>query len=462
MKRLLALCLLAPLAGCDLLQEALDSFDTSIEGTIVYAGETPADVMFTLYSVTDNLDAFDVEYCYDLDGEVVYADCYGRVKLRQLANALDIPEVDLKDNGNFTLSGISPDLGYILLAEGSDENMVCTTSIAGFDQDSKVVTQGSALTLSLEGGLDAFQVNGKMRIYCEAIPTEPIAPAPDVVVLPELPEPDVEEEVIDEEGDIAEPVESAWASFTATDKLGDTVYADASKAGAEADVECGDAFPAVITVRGTVADPTVTSAFIRIQMGTGDKAVYTTMETSIRDGEVSQPISLSGGYAVVQLDSTDKLDGFGESNPISFCSPDDPPAQELLVLTSWDSDDTDIDLHIMSDAGDEVAYYALEQDWGNLDIDDTDGFGPETFSSKPDASGNSYRVAINYYSDHGNGPTAVKVRAVYYDASTGEVCDVTAENIMAANDWWGPATFGPGLDCPGGNSDTTGTSTGTK
>jgi hypothetical protein len=451
---------LAPLGGCDLLEEALDSFDTSISGTIVYDGETPADVEFTIYSVTDNLDAFDIEYCYDLEGEVVYADCYGRVKLRQLANALEIGEVDLKDNGNFTLSGITPDLGYILLAEGSDENMVCTTSIAGFDQDSKVVTQSSALTLSLEGGLDAFQVNGKMRVYCEAIPTEPEAPALDVVALPELPEPDVEEEVIDEEGDIAEPVEPAWDSFTATDKLGETVYADATDMGAEADVVCGDEFPAVVTLRGMVADPEATEAFIRIQMGAGDKAVYTTMETRIRDGEVVQPISLSGGYAVVQLDSTAKLDGFGESNPITFCSPEDLPAQELLVLTSWDSDDTDIDLHIMSDAGDEVAYYSLEQDWGNLDIDDTDGYGPETFSSKPEASGNKYRVAINYYSDHGNGPTAVKVRAVYYDASTGEVCDVTAENIMEAYDWWGPATFGPGMPCPvGDGGETTGTGT---
>ena len=47
--------------------------------------------------------------------------------------------------------------------------------------------------------------------------------------------------------------------------------------------------------------------------------------------------------------------------------------------------------------------------------------------------------------------------AIAQDASTGEVCDVTAENIMEANDWWGPATFGPGLDCPGGDDGTTGT-----
>ena len=74
MKRLLALCLMAPLAVCDLIEEALDSFDTSISGTIFYDGDTPSDVEFTLYSVTDNLDAFDIEYCYDLEGEVVYAD----------------------------------------------------------------------------------------------------------------------------------------------------------------------------------------------------------------------------------------------------------------------------------------------------------------------------------------------------------------------------------------------------
>ena len=337
--------------------------------------------------------------------------------------------------------------------------MTCTSAIAGFDTDRKVVTQESAITLSLDGGLESFQVSAPMHIHCEPPPTEPEPPAPDLTVAPEIPEPEVEEEVLNDEGDLDEPMMPGWSSFTVTDKYGDITYADASMGSVSADVECGDAFPAVLEVRGTAIEATDT-AYIRIQFGSGDDATVQTFDTRVVDGSIQQALSLTGGFAMVQLDTNDKLDGVGESHPVVFCAPDDPPAQELLVLLGWDSDDTDIDLHVVGDDGTEVAYYSMNQSWGDLDIDDIDGFGPETFSSTPETSGRYYRVAAHYYSDHGNGPTNVNVRVIYHDPSTGEVCDVTASQEMSVYDWWGAATFGPGLPCPEGDGSTTGSTTG--
>ena len=438
------------LTGCDLLAEL--GLKTQITGTIEVDGDLdPSDLVFDVYGVIENTDAFDLDYCvgsYE-DGSVdVTADCYGRVITQQLKNSKSVGSIEV-DGDSFALKDVDADLAYIVIASGADDTMVCTTDVAGFDADRKVVTEASAITLSLDGGLEEFQVGTPMRIHCEPPPSEPEPPAPDLTVAPEMPEPEVEDEVLNDEGDLDEPMMPGWSSFTVTDKYGE-MYADASKASDAADIDCGDAFPPVIEVRGTAIDAT-DNAYIRIQFGSGNEATMHTLETRIVEGEIQQALSLTGGFAMVQLDTNDKLDGVGESHPVVFCTPDEPPAQELLVLLAWDKDDTDIDLHVTTDDGSEVAYYSMNQPWGDLDIDDIDGFGPETFSSTPETSGLYYRVAAHYYSDHGNGQTQANVRVIYHDPSTGDVCDVTASKAMNAYDWWGAATFGPGLPCPEGN-----------
>lgn len=450
MYRLLPLTMAFTLVGCDLLDEL--NLKTEINGTIEIDGEVPADLEFEVYGVLENTDAFDIEYCFDVydDGSAeVIADCYGRVITRQLQSPKNVGSVEV-DGNSFSLKDVDADVAYVVVATGSDDGVTCSSDIAGFDSDRKVVTQESAITLSLDGGLESFQVGAPLQIHCEAPPTEPEPPAPDLTVAPELPEPEVEDEVLTEEGDLAEPIEPGWSSFVVTDKYGEEIYADASKRPNVSDIDCTDGFPSVLEVRGTAIEAT-DNAYIRIQFGMGDEAVVQTIETRVVDGEIQQALSLTGGYAMIQLDTNDKLDGVGESHPAMFCRPDAAPAQELLVIMAWDQDDTDIDLHVVGDDGTEVAYYSMNQSWGDLDIDDIDGFGPETFSSTPETSGNHYAVGAHYYSDHGNGPTTVNVRVVYHDPSTGEVCDVTASKEMFTSEWWGAATFGPGLPCPEGN-----------
>lgn len=76
------------------------------------------------------------------------------------------------------------------------------------------------------------------------------------------------------------------------------------------------------------------------------------------------------------------------------------PARLRLVL-SWDTDNTDLDLHVVTPDGGH-AWYGGRQlaNGGALDVDVTTGYGPEIFSSPAPESG-QYLVYVNYYGGRG-------------------------------------------------------------
>jgi hypothetical protein len=99
---------------------------------------------------------------------------------------------------------------------------------------------------------------------------------------------------------------------------------------------------------------------------------------------------------------------------------------DIRVRLAWDTDATDVDLHLIKPGGsygdstdDTDCYFtnctefAHEADWGVegdhtddpvLDIDDTNGYGPENIFIDPSEDGR-YQVHVHYWSDHGNGPS---------------------------------------------------------
>ena len=425
--------LLAPLMGCGI---ASDLIRVQVEGSVDIDGTAPAAYSLQLYTRTDNTDAFDTSYCLDGDDQ----DCFGRVDVSKLdtpAESSDGGALPVEwDGTDFTISDVPADLLYVLVATGDDGSVQCSSDVVGFNEDTKVVDSSSAITLSVDGGAETFTLPRDVRLTCAPAATEPDPPGNDPG---------------GETGgdDIAagDDPESVWSDLVITPKSSGSWEADASTGNATADVACDDSFPAVLNIKAFTVDTSVTSAWLRIQFGAEDKATYRNIEVPVRNGEVNENFSLTGGYAVVQLDTDDQLDGAGESYTVSFCDKADPPAQEMLVLLSWDQDDTDLDTHVYS-ANSEVAYYSMRQSWGELDIDDINGYGPETFTSTPETSGNLYEVKVHYYSDHGNGPATATVRVVYFDDSTGETCDVTTSQTMSSYDWWTVGAFGPGLACP--------------
>jgi uncharacterized protein YfaP (DUF2135 family) len=69
----------------------------------------------------------------------------------------------------------------------------------------------------------------------------------------------------------------------------------------------------------------------------------------------------------------------------------------LRVLLSWDSNGTDLDLHIVTPDGGHAWYgNRVLKDGSAIDVDVTTGYGPEIFSSAAPPKG-TYLVYVNYY-----------------------------------------------------------------
>ncbi|MBY0415795.1 MAG: DUF2135 domain-containing protein [Bdellovibrionales bacterium] len=69
----------------------------------------------------------------------------------------------------------------------------------------------------------------------------------------------------------------------------------------------------------------------------------------------------------------------------------------LSVILSWDANNTDLDLHVITPDG-QHAWYGdrVLKNGGALDIDVTTGYGPEIFSMAAPVKG-TYLVYVNYY-----------------------------------------------------------------
>lgn len=69
----------------------------------------------------------------------------------------------------------------------------------------------------------------------------------------------------------------------------------------------------------------------------------------------------------------------------------------VRVVLSWDSDGTDLDLHLITPSGEHVFYGARQaRDGSALDVDVTTGYGPEIIAS-PSQQRGTYLVYVNYY-----------------------------------------------------------------
>src|SRR5262249_9420559 len=73
------------------------------------------------------------------------------------------------------------------------------------------------------------------------------------------------------------------------------------------------------------------------------------------------------------------------------------PSADLQVEAMWDSNYSDVDLHVIEPGGEEVFYsHPKSANGGFLHDDVTAGFGPEVYTI-PRAAAGDYRVEIDYY-----------------------------------------------------------------
>ncbi len=106
------------------------------------------------------------------------------------------------------------------------------------------------------------------------------------------------------------------------------------------------------------------------------------------------------------------------SNPITVVSTAENNSYQFRIV--WDKDDTDVDLSFSWSGGAKAYWGNRSPDWGGesvsprLDVDDTNGFGPENITIGALPGPGTYTLEVHYYSDHGNGGTNVTA-SVYAD-----------------------------------------------
>lgn len=117
------------------------------------------------------------------------------------------------------------------------------------------------------------------------------------------------------------------------------------------------------------------------------------------DGEFERPYAFTAGSNSVEMRSPD---GTQRKRVQFYDSHAGKTSPKLRIILSWDSDGTDLDLHVVTPEG-EHAFYGnrVLPNGGALDVDVTTGYGPEIFSSPAPTRG-TYLVYVNYYGSGSN------------------------------------------------------------
>ncbi|MET1079225.1 MAG: DUF2135 domain-containing protein [Pseudomonas sp.] len=112
------------------------------------------------------------------------------------------------------------------------------------------------------------------------------------------------------------------------------------------------------------------------------------------DGRFDRPFVFPAGSNSVEVRSAD---GDQRRRLQFYNRGSGETAAKLRVVLSWDSDNTDLDLHVVTPDGGHVWYGNRSLDNGGaLDVDVTTGFGPEMFASPTPLNG-QYLVYVNYF-----------------------------------------------------------------
>jgi hypothetical protein len=150
----------------------------------------------------------------------------------------------------------------------------------------------------------------------------------------------------------------------------------------------------------TVKDKVIDGAQVLFQK-TGKTTQTATTNAS---GTISMP-ALFGGVDDTSVTMIVKKSGY--SNLVVKCpcggltyalSPTMQSLDGLRVVLDWGSEPADLDSHLVY-ADSHVFFEAKQGDGANLDVDDTNGYGPETITIEKRKQGVKYLYAVHNYSE---------------------------------------------------------------
>ena len=151
----------------------------------------------------------------------------------------------------------------------------------------------------------------------------------------------------------------------------------------------------IVNITGKIANPSLTTALLIL-----DNDSEHSIEMNLNNGNFSQAVVLNGSTAEVShtVYVIAVSGGLTAEDTMTFTSL--VPIMSLHCTLTWDTSGTDVDFWI-TDPNKEKCYYAHRHTASGLalDVDDTDGYGPENITSTSVIPGD-YIVQVHYYNDH--------------------------------------------------------------
>ena len=183
------------------------------------------------------------------------------------------------------------------------------------------------------------------------------------------------------------------------------------------------------------------------------------MTPSANVEEPSMFLDLAGQYVIeLKVYDNEGTESCGDQALITIiATPDEDIHVQLVWDTPGDADQTDafgtdLDLHFLHPNGQwnnapwDIYWLNPTADWGepgphddpSLDIDDTDGAGPENLNMRDPQNGLSYAVGVYYYAANGYGPSYATIRIYIGGVQTYEYRDMF---MPTSGTFWYAATI---------------------
>jgi len=129
-------------------------------------------------------------------------------------------------------------------------------------------------------------------------------------------------------------------------------------------------------------------------------------------GAFARPYSFGAGSNSVEVISGE------ERSRIQFHqSTNGQPVSRLRILLSWDTNGTDLDMHVLTPSGQHAWYGQRAVNGGAIDVDVTDGYGPEIFASPAPEKG-LYQIYVNFYGGGKNDNLTIARLSIITNEST--------------------------------------------
>ncbi len=124
----------------------------------------------------------------------------------------------------------------------------------------------------------------------------------------------------------------------------------------------------------------------------------------------------------------------------------DFPLYGMKITLTWNlGPHNDVDLWIQDPTGEWCGYNnKVTAIGGWLDLDDTEGYGPENFRLGQDAvnaNPGAYNVLVHYYSDAGEGPTIPTLQIVLNEGQNNEIIRTLVGPSLSDNEQWNATTI---------------------